>query len=180
MRLKTAAILAFAALTAAAVMATTTPARAQQPSLFEILIPATSLNMRGNLTVPGRSESPALREFLGYLTVRANGAVCLTVNLTSSNSDVLVQLGLQGQASPCTQDGSVVTFNDGQGSELFVRMMLKNGTRQTLINLAPHPPGQGLNLGPRFPNPLFLALQPVPRPAVTPPQAGDGGLASRQ
>src|SRR5688572_32645889 len=135
MRLKTAAILTFAALTAAAVMSSTTPARAQQPSLFEILIPATSLNSRGNQNVPGRSESPSLRESLGYLTVRANGAVCLTVDLMSSNSDVLMQLGLQGQASPCTQDGSVVSFSDGQGSELFVRMVIKNGTRQTLINL---------------------------------------------
>src|SRR5688572_32689579 len=99
---------------------------------------------------------------------------------TLSLHDALPILGLQGQASPCTQDGSVVTFNDGQGSELFVRMVIKNGTRQTLINLAPHPPGQGLNLGPRFPNPLFHALHPVARPAISPPQAGDGGLASRQ
>ena len=122
-----------------------------------------------------------LREFLGLITVRANGAICLTVDLRPSNSDVVLLVGAPGQASPCTQDGSVVTFNDGHGAEVAMRMVLRKGTRESLFNLAPIPPGQKQPLSPLLP-PLAMVGPPpiVPSVAIAPPQAGDGGLASRQ
>jgi hypothetical protein len=174
MKLKSAALLVLATLAAAAV-ASSTAARAQQPAVFEVFIPADSLNTP---TGPFPAGGPAtLREFLGLITVRANGAVCLTVDLRQTTSDVLMQVGLPGQASPCTQDGSVVTFNDGHGGELAMRMVLRLGTRERLFNLAPIPPGQKQPLSPMLP-PLTWSEPPpsVPRVAIAPPQAGDGAL----
>ena len=176
MRLKLVALVLIALLASSTTLATSNAGHAQQPEIFEIVVPAASLN-----PVAGPFDNRAtLRQFLGQLTVRANGAVCLTTDLTTSSSDVVMQLGLPGQASPCTTDGSVVTFNDGQGNELFVRMVLRKGTRQTLNNLAPYPPGQGQNLGPRFPNSLFVQPQLVSTQPIFPPRAGDGGLARRR
>ena len=103
MRLKLLEVVLVALITSTTVMAVSMLGHAQQPSLFEVVIPATLLNAAAS---PPNSPAPqTLRQFLGELTVRANGAVCFTTDLTSSSTDVVLQLGLPGQASPCTMMG---------------------------------------------------------------------------
>jgi hypothetical protein len=109
---------------------------------------------------PFNDRAP-LRQILGKLTVRANGAVCLTADLMATSSDVVMQLGLQGQASPCTMDGSEVTFTDGQGRLLAARLTLRKGSGEMLTNLAPVPPGA----------PSFPATPAPPGNAGAPPGA---------
>jgi hypothetical protein len=167
--------LALAVLATISALTASVPARAQQPAIFEVIIPAERLNMPVGFRDP---EIQTIRQFLGRLTVRANGAVCLSIDLTASSGDAVMQLGLPGQASPCSTDGSTVVFHDGRGAQLATQYVLRKGTRETLINLAPVPPG-GPTLGPP---PTPRAPQPTPQAsqAFTPPSTGDAGLASRR
>jgi hypothetical protein len=161
MRLKSAVVLLVALLASTSALAQSDRGHAQQPVLFEIVVPAASLD---SVAGPFNDTAP-LRQILGKLTVRANGAICLTAELMASTSDVVMQLGLPGQASPCTMDGSEVTLTDGHGILLSARFTLRKGSREVLINLAPLPPGTAPVPG--VPSPPRDAV--IPRGAPVPP-----------
>lgn len=113
--------------------ATASYVKAQQADVFEIVVPADSLL--------AKSGSTTLGESLRRITAYANNEECVSVAVAAVTSDVVLALGTEGQPATCQSNGSIVTFVDGQGRPLAVQMTLELGTRQTLTNLAPSPPG---------------------------------------
>ncbi len=172
--------------------------QAQQPGVFEVLIPASSLGQ------PIGNSPGTLGQATARITAQANGVTCATVDLSmATTSDVVMQLGMSGQPPECALDGAKVTFVNGARCDpLSTEMVLAKGTRQTLQNLAPKPPGSTPSPSGcvRVPDPTpFAQPQPAPQlpaggippppgitaqilsvvtvPAIVPPQTGDAGLA---
>ena len=99
---------------------------------FEVIIPISTLNTPASGSTLGKLE--------GRLTALADGQVCDSADLATATADVVLRLGLPGQAAACSLDGARVTFRNARGMELFVEMTLRKGTVETLRNLAPKPP----------------------------------------
>ena len=107
---------------------------AQQPGVFEVLMSASDLAAR-------TGTGATLGEGLGPITAFADGAECVSADVSSASADVVLQLGLAGQPSACSRDGATVTFREGRGYLLVSEFPLVKGTRVALINFAPYPPG---------------------------------------
>ena len=161
-------------------------AEAQQPSVFEVVIPASSLK----LAVNGPAGIRRLGQLQGTMTAQANGIACITADLSSMTSDVTLHLGLPGQPAACSMDGAKVTFFNARCIPLSAEMVLTRGTRQVLQNLAPAAPGSTPSSPGCLPNPTptgGISMPPGLRPdsptvpqerLIVPPDTGDAGLAA--
>jgi hypothetical protein len=110
----------------------TAPTHAQDPEVFEVLVPLDRLQ--------AQTQDGPFGDWLGSITASAAGLVCTTVDVSNTTQDVILQLGLPGQPSVCRQDGAIVTFVDVHGFPFSISMTLRLGTREVLDNLAPVPP----------------------------------------
>ena len=164
--------------------------RAQEPGVFEVVVPAAQLNEPVGFIDP---EIKTIGQFLGGLTAYADGTPCVQTS-TTTGGDAVLRVGAAGQPAPCMVEGAIVTFVDGFCRQLASQAVLRKGTSVTLTNLAPVPPGSGLDCVPSTPSPAASStaappqVQPIasstplpqsPPGGITPPSTGEAGLLAR-
>jgi hypothetical protein len=155
-------------------------AHAQEPNVFEVVIPAALLNQPVGFIDP---EIKTIGQSMGGVTAYGvEGARCAHTS-TSAGGDAVLRLGLVDQPEACRVEGAVIVLVDDHCRQLATTFELRKGTRATLTNLAPtavHAPF--LNCIPPTPrpgSPEAIATN-LPRPqigTIAPPNTGDGGLA---
>jgi hypothetical protein len=169
--------------------------QAQQPDLFEVVVPIASLNQP--VSDPASTGITTLKQLLYSMSAYANGSFCTRVDLASVTADVVVRLGTPGQPAACSTAGALVQFFDGHCREFNNTLTITIGTRQSFPNMAPKPPGTESALQracvptappivfptSTLPSPLLGGIAPPQSqgvrsaaPVLRPPDTGDAGL----
>ena len=112
----------------------TAPGRAQQPDVFEVLIPAAVLD-----TPAG--DGTLLGDALGTITAFSGRNECVDAD-TTSGQEVVLRLGEPGQPPACGVAGAIVTFVNARCHQLATKFVLRPGERKVLDNVAPLPPDE--------------------------------------
>jgi hypothetical protein len=150
---------------AAAWAITNSTASATIDGVTTVLVPRNVLDTRAG--------GGSLADSVGTLTAVVDGQTCMSVALTgpanvNSANDKVLTIGTAGQPAPCAVAGKEITFLNGRGQRLVVKLTTTPGATLILDNLAPEPPVDPATAAP-------TQAPPPPRPA--PPNTGSGGLA---